>query len=285
MPTEWNKKQLAINYDAGRPLDGEVIIRLFLQISNRVPLDNRTLLDAGCGTGRISIPLCKAFPSLKVVGIDISGDMIEVLKTRISSQRITNFKVLRSNLLEINYKDNFFDFSLISSVLHSIPDWKQVIKEVIRVTKKGGYLFLMSEQGDIYDIGLERVQSRGINLLEKFWGRYVALRYKYGMGSPERSQVGLKWELGEPTLTSYLEKEGYVESKSSINIKWRKEFSIEESLGIIENRCWSSMFTEDSKKFDKLVRDMKGWVKENNISMQDAYFSDFTMNCAIIKLR
>jgi len=283
--TEWNKKQLAINYELGRPLDRNVMISLFKKIAPIVSLRDKIILDAGCGTGRISIPLSEEFNSLKVVGIDKSSEMTNVLKEKISKQKIKNFEVITGNLSKIKYPDDYFDISIISSVLHSIPDWKQVITEIVRVTKKGGYLFLISEQGEIYDLALERKISKNHGLLDRFWGIYIELRHKYDLENAENTQVGLKWQLGEPDLINYLIEKNYLESKSGVNINWKKDFSIKESMDIIENKCWSSMFTADDVLFSNLVRDMKQWIKDEKISLQDTYASKFVVNCEIIKLK
>ena len=283
--TEWNKRQLAINYELGRPLDKEVIIDLFKKISDIVPLKDKIILDAGCGTGRISIPLLEEFNSINVIGIDKSEEMLEVLKERISKRKIGHLEVIKSDLSKIEFQDNFFDISMISSVLHSIPEWKEAIKEVVRVTKKGGFLFLISDYGEIYDLGLERKRSNNYNLLDKFWGKYIELRHKYNLESPEKSQVGLKWEFGEPELINYLVKKKYLESKSNITINWKKDFSIKESVDMVENKCWSSMFTVDDEIYKNLILDIKEWIKDEKISLQDTYTSNFVINCDVIKIR
>ena len=167
--TEWNKKQLAINYEFGRPIDKKAMINLFKKIAKIVSLQNKIILDAGCGTGRISIPLSELFNHVKVIGIDKSGEMIEVLKEKISKKETGNIEIITGDLSKIEFNDEYFDISIISSVLHSIPNWKQVITEIVRVTKKEGYLFLISEQGEIYDQALERKTSKNHNLMNRFW--------------------------------------------------------------------------------------------------------------------
>lgn len=283
--TEWNKKQRAINYESGRPLDKSVIIDLFKKISKTVTLQDKIILDAGCGTGRISIPLSEEFNSLKVIGIDKSSEMAEVLIEKISKRKLENINVINGDLSKIEYPDDYFDISIISSVLHSVPNWKQTIKEVVRVTKRGGYLFLISEQGEIYDLALERRICKNHKLLDRFWGKYIELRHKFNLENAEKSQVGLKWELGEPELIDYLIEENYIESKSNVKINWKKDFSIKESMYIIENKCWSSMFIADDEKYSHLIHDLKKWIEDDGISSQDTYTSKFVLNCDIIKLK
>ena len=169
----WSKKQIAKNYELGRPLDSKVTLNLFEKISKitKTPYANKILLDAGCGNGRVTFPVADNYPDLKIVGIDLSEEMLAILKEKITKVDIKNYKIINSSLSKIDYNDNHFNFSLISSVLHSIKNWRDIIDEVIRVTKEGGFLILISESGDIYDIGLGYKKSKKRDMMEKFWAK------------------------------------------------------------------------------------------------------------------
>ena len=52
------------------------------------------------------------------------------------------FTVKRSNLLKIDYPDNYFDFVHCAGAVHHTVDYKKSIKELCRVTKKGGMMYL-----------------------------------------------------------------------------------------------------------------------------------------------
>lgn len=68
------------------------------------------LLDIGCGTGKISIPLHKYFT--EVIGIDISLDMLEEAKTLSRNQKIKNIMWVQGKAEGIDY--NFGKFKLIT---------------------------------------------------------------------------------------------------------------------------------------------------------------------------
>lgn len=126
--TVWNKTQVAQNYDFSRPLDEKVIVELFNKIKENIPdSSENTLLDAGCGTGRITIPVTKHFPNLQITGVDVSTEMLSILRRKISKSEIKNYQVLNGNLLKLNLPDNYFKITLISSVLHGIEDWKSAL--------------------------------------------------------------------------------------------------------------------------------------------------------------
>ncbi|MEN8221490.1 MAG: class I SAM-dependent methyltransferase [Pseudomonadota bacterium] len=50
--------------------------------------EQKSLLDFGCGVGRLIIPFSRKFK--KVVGVDISSGMIEEAKKNIANQNISN---------------------------------------------------------------------------------------------------------------------------------------------------------------------------------------------------
>ena len=82
---------------------------------------NDKILDFGCGS-------CCYTKYLKDLGYNITG--IDVINEG------TCFKPNIYNGKKIPYNDNYFDVVICSFVLHHIPDYKKIIKELIRVTKK-----------------------------------------------------------------------------------------------------------------------------------------------------
>ncbi len=285
--TEWNNKNLAKNYELGRPLNSKIISNLFHEIKRIIksPYNNKILLDAGCGTGRVTFPLAQKYKQLKIIGIDKSKEMLSVLKNKVINSKIKNYEIVNGNLTKIDYKEDYFDFSLISSVLHSIKNWESILREIIRVTKKEGFLFLLSEEGEIYNIALGRSKSKNRNITEKFWGTYTDLRHKNRLRDPEESQIGIKWQLGHPELIAYLNQKGYLDSIKKVKIKWKKDFTVKDFMNIVECRCWSSMFTADDGKYRNLVKDMKQWLKDENISLKNKCPSNFIIKCDIVKLK
>ena len=93
------------------------------------------ILEIGVGPGRIAkhIDIFKEY-----CGIDISPKMIEYCNKRYSSKNKI-FKVHDvSN--EIPFKDSYFDFVYAIRVLKYTKDWRKVIREISRITKKGGII-------------------------------------------------------------------------------------------------------------------------------------------------
>ena len=95
------------------------------------------ILDAGCGTGYVAEVL-KALRYNNIVGIDYSKDMLRVAH----SKKIYKKLVCESLSKKTSLKGNQFDLVICTGVLTSGHVGPSSIKELIRLTKPGGYLIL-----------------------------------------------------------------------------------------------------------------------------------------------
>jgi 2-polyprenyl-3-methyl-5-hydroxy-6-metoxy-1,4-benzoquinol methylase len=95
------------------------------------------ILDIGVGLGRILQKIKNTFPEkeLELYGIDISISYLSFAKTK-------GIEVACSNVEDLPYKDGFFDIIICTDVLEHVVDINASIKEVKRVLKDGGYLFV-----------------------------------------------------------------------------------------------------------------------------------------------
>ena len=96
---------------------------------------NMRVLEIGCGVGRIIIPMSKIFG--KVVGVDVSDEMVKLAKEKTSN--IPNCEIFQNNGSDFSFfSENSFHFCYSLVVFQHIPD-KEIIKnyinEVHRVLK------------------------------------------------------------------------------------------------------------------------------------------------------
>lgn len=86
------------------------------------------VLDAGCGIGGISKELRRR--GVSVTGCDKNPDAIEqgIKSTRLSDAQI-------ADLCALPYPDNTFDLVICSEVLEHVPDDRQALRELLRVSK------------------------------------------------------------------------------------------------------------------------------------------------------
>lgn len=108
----------------------------FSQLKNFIEKD-ATLLDIGCGTGRLAFQIadkCK-----RVVGIDISLKNIAVAKKNHLLNPFSNIEFHYANIESIltkNYAE--FDYSVLSYVIHEVDkkDRNQLLISLLKISRK-----------------------------------------------------------------------------------------------------------------------------------------------------
>jgi ubiquinone/menaquinone biosynthesis C-methylase UbiE len=120
------------------------------------------ILDAGCGTGEIASRLADLFPRSLVLGVDIIDQHLDLARSRYSDLA-PRLSFEHQSVFELNAADGSFDLTVCRHVLHSIPYADRVIAELVRVTRRGGYLHLIPE-----DYGMVHFQ-RGTLDPRDFW--------------------------------------------------------------------------------------------------------------------
>jgi SAM-dependent methyltransferase len=102
-----------------------------------------TVLDAGCGYGRVSIPLLKSNPELRCVGVDASPVMlrkfVELAKEHGVGDRV---ELYCGNLDSLPFADSQFQFVVSCAVLLHVPknEAKTIVDELRRVLASEGRL-------------------------------------------------------------------------------------------------------------------------------------------------
>src|SRR3981189_866067 len=98
------------------------------------PTDN--VLDVGCGAGWLSRRLAKLAPEGRVVGMDISDEMIR--HARRSSVDFDNLLFVAGEVAQIPWQPNFFSHAISVESSYYWPDPAPGIKDIFRVLNAGG---------------------------------------------------------------------------------------------------------------------------------------------------
>ena len=128
-----------ITYDYPPPADWHVSLR---DLGNVNSMMESQALDLGCGPGRFLEPLSVAL-NTNVYGADFSQIMLDAAKKNTGGK----FALVLADAEQLPFRDRCFDFVLLRYILHHIRDRQQIIDEVARILKLGG--FAVVETSDV----------------------------------------------------------------------------------------------------------------------------------------
>ncbi|KAI8373736.1 S-adenosyl-L-methionine-dependent methyltransferase, partial [Blakeslea trispora] len=109
------------------------------------------VLDIGCGAGFWTNDMASQFPISYFTGVDIDKNVLP------ASRATKNVLFQRIDLLELPlpYEDDTFDYIFVRSMMDTLPDhiWDTVLKELIRIMKKGAYIECIEAYDNLFDTG------------------------------------------------------------------------------------------------------------------------------------
>lgn len=136
-------------------------------IMNMIPNREITILDLCCGTLSNTITIAKEKPDVKVVGVDLSKDMLRVAKKKLCRHQIRNVYLKCADATKTKMKKQSFDYIIIGLVLHESSP--QLIKGVLQEAHR-----LLKEDGNL--IVLEWEPPKKLYQIVKFFPLYVGER-------------------------------------------------------------------------------------------------------------
>ncbi len=104
-------------------------------------LADKSVLDAGCGSGYSLGLIWERFRPGTLTGFDVVPSQVEAAR-----QRNTPATVLVADITALDLRSESFDAAFVCGVLHHCREWRRGLAEVARVLKRGGIL-LMEEPG------------------------------------------------------------------------------------------------------------------------------------------
>jgi phosphatidylethanolamine/phosphatidyl-N-methylethanolamine N-methyltransferase len=105
-------------------------------------LPSGRVLEVGVGTG-IALPLYKA--GHRIVGIDLSPDMLARARKRVTGDNLTNVETLSEmDACALRFGDGAFDIAVAMFVMTVVPDAPAALSEMVRVVKPGGRIVIVN---------------------------------------------------------------------------------------------------------------------------------------------
>lgn len=107
---------------------------------------NLSLLDAGSGSGTISVSFAKLIPQGFVTGIDLNPNILPRARAVADIAGVNNIQFQQGSIYELPFADETFDITFCHQVLIHIANPWDALREMLRVTKRGGVV--AAREGD-----------------------------------------------------------------------------------------------------------------------------------------
>jgi trans-aconitate 2-methyltransferase len=171
----WDAKDYAKNSANQYAWAQELIPKLKLK-------GNETLLDIGCGDGKITAEIAKALPRGRVVGVDSSKEMINLAQSTFPQKTYPNLSFQLMDARKLTFQAEF-DKVFSNAALHWIVDQAAVLQGAQRSLKTSGrLLFQMAGKGNAQDV----IDVLDELLVENPWKRFFDdFTFPYAFLSPE----------------------------------------------------------------------------------------------------
>lgn len=108
-----------------------------------------TVLDAGCGAGKVTLDLLQKLPRGKIYALDYSSEMISKLRSEIHARGVRNVVPLHADLTDFTLPEQV-DVVFSNAVFHWIHDDDGLFGALFRATKPGGRLRAQCGGGHIF---------------------------------------------------------------------------------------------------------------------------------------
>jgi SAM-dependent methyltransferase len=102
-------------------------------------------LDVGCGTGNLTAHLIRS--GATVMAADLSSRLLQVVSRRFGNAGLDGTQQLNGTDLQ-PLAGNAFDLVATYSVLHHVPDYLALVREMARVTRPGGIVMIDHERSE-----------------------------------------------------------------------------------------------------------------------------------------
>ena len=128
-----------------------------------LPENAASALDLACGTGDVCFLLAERFPRIRVEGIDLTPEMLDIAEHRNTFGEQIRF--IPGDLCRLPQAKASFDLATGAYALRNAPDLKLCIEEIYRVLKPGGLAAFLD-----FSRSPSRVSQKIQYGLLRFWG-------------------------------------------------------------------------------------------------------------------
>ena len=150
---------------------------------------DESLLDIGCGDGKVTAEIAACLPSGSVLGVDSSTEMIALAQSQYPADAFPNLHFQQQDARNLPFRDEF-TVVFSNATLHWVLDHAPVLRGISASLKRGGRALLqMGGRGNAADV--VAVIDKLIQALE--WRDYFkGFSFPYGFHGPEEYREWLR---------------------------------------------------------------------------------------------
>ena len=196
-PYQWDAQDYEKNSAQQRLWAQELIGKLALR-------GDEAVLDVGCGDGKVSAEIAAGVPAGRVVGIDLSAEMIALAQARFPAGDYSNLTFQQEDASRLPFAEEF-DVVFSNATLHWLRDHRPALQGIARSLKPGGKILLqMGGKGNAAAI-VETIEAL---LGQAEWAPHFAgFAFPYGFYAPQEYQGWLLAAGLQPTRLELIPKE------------------------------------------------------------------------------
>lgn len=175
---QWDAQDYEKNSAQQRLWAQELIPKLALRGAEAV-------LDVGCGDGKVTAEIAAGVPAGRVLGIDLSGEMISLAQARFPPGEYPNLRFQQGDASRLPFEGEF-DVVFSNATLHWLRDHRPVLQGIARSLKPGGRILLQMggrDNGAAIIAVIDEIRR------QPEWSLYYAgFEFPYGFYTPEEYQ-------------------------------------------------------------------------------------------------
>ena len=99
--------------------------------------------DIGAGSGYFSFRMAKLVPQGKVYAVDISPQMIGIVRSKMAQEKVSNVEPVQSTITQTKLPPNSVDTALIVDAYHEFSHPLEMATSILNALKPGGKLILI----------------------------------------------------------------------------------------------------------------------------------------------
>ncbi|MBS0662584.1 MAG: methyltransferase domain-containing protein [Verrucomicrobia bacterium] len=130
-------RNLAAQANAIWPQEAALFARYGLPAESRIA-------DIGCGSGEITARLAGLFPRAEILGVDILESSVALARAR-HAALAPRVQFRQGDAFELEMPAGTYDLVTCRHVTQSIPEPGRVLAELVRITRTGGWVHVLSE--------------------------------------------------------------------------------------------------------------------------------------------